>query len=72
MIDGAMILMFVFTSGIGWSKLDELEKQMGSLQTVVHSSSTSGERLARVEEKIDQLIRQVDRLQTQADNRPRN
>lgn len=66
-VDGAMILAFVFTSGIGWSKLDELDKRMTSLQTSMQGTTNNGERLARVEEKIDQLIRQVDRLQAHED-----
>ena len=66
-IDGAMILMFVFSAGVFWTKLNDLDVRMTQMQTSLANSPLNAERLARVEEKLDRLIRDVDKLQNKVD-----
>lgn len=61
-IDGAMILMMAFLAGTGWNKLDALQNQ-------IDRGQLAPERIARLEEKIDYLIREVNRLQIRDDKR---
>ena len=62
-IDGAMIIMMAFLAGTGWKSLD-------NLQTQIDRGQVAPERIARLEEKIDYLIREVNRLQSRDDKRP--
>ena len=66
-IDGTMILMFVFSAGVFWTKLNDLDVRMTQMQTSLANSPLNAERLARVEEKLDRLIRDVDKLQNKVD-----
>jgi hypothetical protein len=58
-----MIVAFLLSAGIGWEKLDAFEMQLTAVQTSMTKEPANAERLARVEEKLDRLIRDVDRLQ---------
>lgn len=66
-IDGAMIIAFVFSAGAGWMKLNSFEGQLSQVQNTMAASPMNSDRLARVEEKLDRLIRDLDRLQAKVD-----
>ena len=65
-IDGVMIVSFVFAAGVMWTKQDGMEQQVEHLTQSVILMSGSGERLARIETKLDTLTKQVERLQDKA------
>jgi len=62
-IDGVMILSFVFAAGVMWTKQDAMESQLEHLSQAIIVMNGSGERLARIETKLDVLTKQVERIQ---------
>lgn len=62
-IDGIMILSLVFFAGVGWTRIDAFANQLDHVTGTVQSLTAGGERLARIETKLDRLTEDVNRLQ---------
>lgn len=61
-VDGLMILSLIFFAGIGWAKLERLEMTVERLLAQEGLKIQGVERLARIEEKVTVIQRDVDRL----------
>ena len=65
-IDGVMILTLIFYGGVGWQKLDGLQRQIDamSISQLRSSDNLNGERLARVETKLDAILTRLDKVES--------
>jgi hypothetical protein len=66
-LDGAVILTLIFYGGVGWQKITMLERAVATFSAMDSARSGTAERLARIEEKVDRLSRDIDRIMNRLD-----
>lgn len=66
-LDSGIILAVIFSAGIGWQKLGQVEAQVARLITQDSARTGSEVRLARIEVELQNLNKQVDRLNRKLD-----